>query len=78
MIIFSSENSEEIPYVCQICNGRGGHEERCRGTSAYDKLREAILQVRIECSCRIQHGAESGGHLEYIQTKLDTILAENT
>jgi hypothetical protein len=62
---------------CLVCNGLGGHEEDCRGTSAYDELRESILQLRIEVNCRIEHGAESGGHLEYVQSKLEAILSPN-
>jgi hypothetical protein len=62
---------------CLVCNGIGGHEEGCRGTSAYDELREAILRLRIEVNCRIEHGAESGGHLEYVQTQLDSMLMPN-
>ena len=33
-----------------------------------------IQDLRNEVNCRIEHGAESGGHLEYIQNKLDEIL----
>ena len=36
--------------------------------------REAVLDLRTEVNCRIQHGAESGGHLEYVQRKLDEML----
>lgn len=40
-----------------------------------DSLREAILCLRTEVNCRIEHGAESGGRLEYVQAQLDNILA---
>lgn len=62
---------------CLVCNGLGGHEEGCRGTSAYDELRESILQLRTEVNCRLEHGAETGGHLEYIQSRLDAMLSPN-
>lgn len=28
------------PQHCLVCNGVGGHEEGCHGTSAYDELRD--------------------------------------
>ena len=37
---------------------------------------EAIRQLRNEVNCRIEHGAESGGHLEFVQTKLDEITTQ--
>ena len=37
---------------------------------------EAIRQLRNEINCRIEHGAESGGHLEFVQTKLDEITTQ--
>lgn len=39
---------------------------------------ELILSLRTEVNCRIEHGAESGGHLEYVQEKLDEILKIKT
>ena len=39
--------------------------------------RAEILRLRTEVNCRIEHGSESGGHLEYIQSKLDAILMPN-
>jgi len=35
-----------------------------------DKVRE----LRSEIDCRVQHGAESIGHLEYVLKKLNEIL----
>lgn len=35
---------------------------------------EVINKLRIEVNCRIEHGAESGGHLDYVQGKLDEVL----
>ena len=37
-------------------------------------MREAIQNLRNEVNCRIGHGAESGGHLDYVQAKLDEML----
>ena len=37
-------------------------------------IREAVWNLRNEVNCRIEHGAESGGHLDYVQRKLDEIL----
>lgn len=37
-------------------------------------MREAVLRLRTEVNCRVEHGAESGGHLEYVQKELDAIL----
>jgi hypothetical protein len=33
-----------------------------------------LLKLRTEINCRIEHGAESGGHLEFVLSKLDAIL----
>jgi hypothetical protein len=32
-----------------------------------------LRDLRNEINCRIEHGAESGGHLEYVQGQLDAI-----
>lgn len=37
-------------------------------------LVEPIRQLRNEVNCRIEHGAQSGGHLEYVQARLDELL----
>lgn len=39
-----------------------------------EDLRQEIRNLRSEVDCRIEHGAESGGHLEYVRKKLDEIL----
>jgi hypothetical protein len=41
------------------------------------KAREQLLNLRTEINCRIEHGAESGGHLEYVQATLDALLTPN-
>jgi hypothetical protein len=33
-----------------------------------------VKKLHNEVDCRIEHGAESGGHLEYIRTKLAEIM----
>ena len=38
---------------------------------------EKILKLRCEVNCRIEHGAESGGHLEYVKNALDEIVADS-
>lgn len=40
-------------------------------------LRHEVLKLRTEVSCRTGHGAESNGHLEYVLTQLDVILANS-
>jgi hypothetical protein len=44
----------------------------------YELLRDAVLKLRAEVNCRIEHGAESGGHLEYVQRILDGVLKDDT
>lgn len=41
---------------------------------AHNPMREAVMRLRTEVNCRIEHGANSGGHLHYVQDELDTIL----
>ena len=36
----------------------------------------SVRHLGNEVNCRIDHGAESGGHLEYVQRNLDRIVAE--
>lgn len=38
-------------------------------------MRAEILKLRTEVDCRIEHGANSGGHLEYVRAELDKLLA---
>tara|TARA_B110000967_G_scaffold119437_1_gene122124 strand:- start:352 stop:513 length:162 start_codon:yes stop_codon:yes gene_type:complete len=40
------------------------------------ELKQAIRNLRNEVNCRIEHGANSGGHLDYVQNELDEILKE--
>jgi hypothetical protein len=37
-------------------------------------LKQEIRNLYSEVNCRVEHGAESGGHLEYVQEKLKEIL----
>lgn len=43
---------------------------------ARDSIRNSILRLRNEVNCRIEHGAENGGHLDYVQGSLDAILKQ--
>ena len=43
----------------------------------FNLIRDAVSSLRNEVNCRIEHGAESGGHLEYVQRMLDEILRHN-
>lgn len=70
---------------CSTCDGTGDVHRpdgeylggcQCKNPEE-DPLRHAIQQLRTEVNCRIEHGAESGGHLEYVQDKLDSILEES-
>ncbi len=38
--------------------------------------RASVASLRNEVNCRIEHGANSNGHLEYVQKALDKILVE--
>ncbi|HDY66325.1 MAG TPA: hypothetical protein ENH85_00890 [Candidatus Scalindua sp.] len=42
-----------------------------------DKKEEALYRLLNEIDCRIQHGAESNGHLEYVHGWLTGILDPN-
>ncbi len=39
-----------------------------------DCLRDEIVDFRNEIDCRIEHGAESGGHLDYVKSRLNEII----
>lgn len=43
---------------------------------ALQNARVELRKLNIEIDCRIEHGANSGGHLEYVRTKLNELLAE--
>ena len=38
-------------------------------------LRDAVNYLLSEVDCRIEHGAESGGHLEYVRDRLTALAA---
>lgn len=40
----------------------------------YEDFRHKVLCIRNEVSCRVDHGAESGGHLEAVLKSLDELL----
>lgn len=39
-------------------------------------LNEDIIALAIEVDYRVEHGAESGGHLEYVQRRLNALLSK--
>ena len=56
--------------------GGEGKKKEAADTTPYNELREAVLGLRNEVDCRIEHGAASGGHLLYMQEKLSEMLKE--
>jgi len=68
---------EALEQIAYNDTARGGieklkHIQRLEAENA--RLREAVLRLRTEVNCRIEHGADSGGHLEFVQEQLDAIL----
>jgi len=55
------------PHECLNCN---------RLERELAELENSIRCLRSEVDCRIDHGAESGGHLEYVLGQLNMMLAE--
>lgn len=41
----------------------------------FDRLSAGLRDLLVEVDCRIEHGVESGGHLEYVRATL-RVLAE--
>ena len=41
------------------------------------RLQRETNDLLNEVDCRIEHGAESGGHLEYVRTRLRAALGED-
>jgi hypothetical protein len=42
-----------------------------------NEMRERVLALHNEIDCRVSHGAESGGHLEFVKAQLGKILADS-
>lgn len=42
-----------------------------------EELQDGVRQLLNEVDCRIEHGAQSGGHLEYVRSKLKSILGHS-
>lgn len=61
--------------ACDMIQAWANCPDRRRVALDLEKLAEAVLHLRIEVNCRIEHGAKSGGHLEYVQEELDKILS---
>jgi hypothetical protein len=55
-------------------NSRGATKPEYDLFQALESALEKIKIIRNEVNCRIEHGAHSGGHLEYVQKKLDEML----
>lgn len=53
-----------------------GHSFAASGGSA-DSLRADVLHLLNEVNCRIEHGANSNKHLEYVEACLRQILEAN-
>lgn len=65
------ENDKNI--VCIDADGIK-HAELEERVAELEELRERVLSVKTEVDCRVSHGADSNGHLEFILTKLDKAL----
>lgn len=42
----------------------------------YENLLNELTRLRSEVDCRISHGAESNGHLEYVRDAIDRIRGQ--
>ena len=38
------------------------------------QIRLALLQLKIECNCRVEHGAEGAAHLTFVEGELEKII----
>lgn len=36
-----------------------------------ERAEQTLRELRLEIDCRIEHGADSGGHLEYVRSFID-------
>jgi hypothetical protein len=54
------------------------HAAFTRMSAQFDELKILTLALYSEVDCRIEHGAESGGHLEYVRTCLRAMRAAAT
>ncbi len=72
-LLAESERVDKERYEMSIHAARMDME---RGPGNHDKLSkkfEAVGMLRNEIMCRIEHGAESDGHLEFVLNELDKI-----
>lgn len=49
--------------------------ELARLRAAHQTQQEALRDLYSEIDCRVEHGAESGGHLEYVRERLRALAA---
>ena len=73
-------NSREIfeAWAHARCMERDWHRTlaaRLKETASNAASWADVLRLLNEIDCRIEHGADSGGHLEYVRTKLHDIVA---
>lgn len=61
--------------TCPKCQSFIVYPEKYMGKCPRCEILMEVQGLRAEVNCRIEHGADSGGHLEYVQNKLDAILA---
>lgn len=72
--------------ACEACEGEGivisqqpgKRFARCQACDG-DEWRESVNRAQVayllnEVDCRIEHGAESNGHLEYVRQELKKLL----
>jgi predicted nucleic acid-binding Zn-ribbon protein len=54
----------------------GGYQRALvRDEARVAELEAALRDLRNEVDCRIEHGANSNGHLEYVRDRLDAALS---
>jgi DNA repair ATPase RecN len=45
--------------------------------AAYESLLNDVRTIYNEVDCRIEHGASSSGHLEYVKARIEGIITKN-
>lgn len=66
-----------VNVIAEIIPGRNKPSTISPEAEALVALLTLIRELHNEVDCRIQHGADSNGHLEYIRNTLKTILTES-
>jgi len=64
-------------YKCPVCGNAmqklNVREEIQELKEIADLIKDKIFDLRNEIDCRIEHGADSNGHLEYVRAELDKL-----